>query len=180
MSLGKSCKKKSCIGVQYRSSHRRCSIEKTVLKNFAIFTGKDLCWSLFFNKVAGLQVWHFTKKRLQHSFFPMNIEKFLRTLILKNICERLLLSIKKLFWKISQNSQEKNSARVSFLMTLQAYISEYSWRYCSTVCFCVNFSKCVGTVILQSTSGLLLLPTTPFNSMLSGSNCFNSARMIYI
>ena len=30
-----------------RSSHQRCSIEKAVLKNFAIFTTKHLCWSLF-------------------------------------------------------------------------------------------------------------------------------------
>ena len=26
-----------------------------VLKNFAMFTGKYLCWNLFFNKNAGLQ-----------------------------------------------------------------------------------------------------------------------------
>ena len=32
-------------------SHRRCSIKKGVLKNFAEFTGKRLCWSLFKNKV---------------------------------------------------------------------------------------------------------------------------------
>ena len=37
-----------------RSSHRRCSIEKVVLKIFAKYTGKHLCQSLFFNKVAGL------------------------------------------------------------------------------------------------------------------------------
>ena len=29
-----------------------CSQEKSVLKNFAKFTGKHLYWSLFFNKVA--------------------------------------------------------------------------------------------------------------------------------
>ena len=34
-----------------RSSHRRCSIRKGVLRNFAKFTEKDLCQSLFFNKV---------------------------------------------------------------------------------------------------------------------------------
>ena len=40
-----------------RSSHRRCSIEKGVLKNFAKFTGKSLCRKIFLNKVAGsLQV----------------------------------------------------------------------------------------------------------------------------
>ena len=37
----------------YRSSQRRCSKEKGVLKNFAKFTGKNLCQRLFFNKVAG-------------------------------------------------------------------------------------------------------------------------------
>ena len=42
----------------YRTSHRRCSIKKGVLKNFTKFTGKHLCQSLFFNKVAGLrQAW---------------------------------------------------------------------------------------------------------------------------
>ena len=41
-----------------RSSHRSCSIRKGVLRNFTKFTGKHLCWSLFFNKVAvlGLQL----------------------------------------------------------------------------------------------------------------------------
>ena len=31
-----------------------CSAKKHVLKNFAKFTGHNLCWSLFFKKVAGL------------------------------------------------------------------------------------------------------------------------------
>ena len=33
------------------------------------------------------------KKRLQNRCFPMNIAKFLRTLILNNICKRLLLGV---------------------------------------------------------------------------------------
>ena len=37
-----------------RSSHRRCSVRKLVLRNFTKFTGKHLCQSLLFNKVAGL------------------------------------------------------------------------------------------------------------------------------
>ena len=41
---------------RYRSSHRRCSIKKGVLENFAKFTGKHLSQSLFFNKVAGLRL----------------------------------------------------------------------------------------------------------------------------
>ena len=31
----------------FRSSHQRCSVKKGVLKTFANFTGKHLCWSLF-------------------------------------------------------------------------------------------------------------------------------------
>ena len=38
----------------YRSSHQRCAMKKGVLRNFSKFTGKHLCRSLFFNKVAGL------------------------------------------------------------------------------------------------------------------------------
>ena len=39
----------TAIGVvsTVRTSHRRCSVEQGVLKNFANFTGKYLCWSLF-------------------------------------------------------------------------------------------------------------------------------------
>ena len=37
-----------CSVSRGRSSHRRCSVRKGVLKSFAIFTGKHLCWSLFF------------------------------------------------------------------------------------------------------------------------------------
>ena len=39
-----------------RSSHRRCSIKKVFLKDFAKFTRKDLCQSLPLNKVAGLSL----------------------------------------------------------------------------------------------------------------------------
>ena len=36
-----------------RSSHQKCSVKKSVLRNFARFTGNNLYQSLFFNKVAG-------------------------------------------------------------------------------------------------------------------------------
>ena len=35
------------------SSHRRSSVKKGVIRNFAKFTGKHLCHILFFNKVTG-------------------------------------------------------------------------------------------------------------------------------
>ena len=42
----------------FRSNHQRCSIKKVILKNFAIFTGRHLCWSLFLIKLPpGLQLY---------------------------------------------------------------------------------------------------------------------------
>ena len=67
----------------------RCSIRKNVLKNLAIFSGKHLCWSLFFNENGELQCCNFFKRRLQEMCFPVNIANLLRTLVLKNIYERL-------------------------------------------------------------------------------------------
>ena len=47
-----------------------------VLKDFAIFTGKHLCWSLFFIEVVGLRACNLTKKSFQHRCFLVNIAKF--------------------------------------------------------------------------------------------------------
>ena len=41
----------------FRSSHQVISIKKLFLKNYAIFTGKHLCWSLFFLFPEGLQLY---------------------------------------------------------------------------------------------------------------------------
>ena len=62
---------------------------KVVFKNLAIFIGKHLRWSDFFNENASLQSCNFIKKRLQHRRFPVNIANSLRTTVLKNICEPL-------------------------------------------------------------------------------------------
>ena len=44
-----------------------------------------------FNKIAGLKAWNFVKKGFQHRYFAVNIAKFLRAPILKNICKGLFL-----------------------------------------------------------------------------------------
>ena len=70
-----------CISQQlysFRSSHQRFSIKKCVLRSFAKFTGKHLCQSLLFNKVAGLKPATFIKKRLWHRCFPVNFANFPR------------------------------------------------------------------------------------------------------
>ena len=75
--------------------HRR--LRKGVLRNFAKFTGKHLCQSLFFNEVAGLIPATLLKKRLWHRCFPVNFVKFLRTPLGDCFC----LSVCKLKFSLS-------------------------------------------------------------------------------
>ena len=63
---------------RFKSSHRRCSVKKSVLKKFGKFTGKRMCQRLFFSKVAGLGL--FIKKRSWRKCFLVNFLKCLRTL----------------------------------------------------------------------------------------------------
>ena len=103
----------SLLWVKSRSSRRKSSIKRAILKSFAIFTEKQLCWSLFLKKLLAFrpaillkrdtntdaflwtlrifQACNFIKKRLQHNCFPVNIAKFLRTPFLQNTSGRLLL-----------------------------------------------------------------------------------------
>ena len=64
--------------VTYRSSHRRFSIKKCVIRNFKKFTEKYLCQSLFLNKGVGLRPATLLKKRLQYRCFPVKFVKFLK------------------------------------------------------------------------------------------------------
>ena len=57
----------------YRGSHRTSSERKGVLNSFTLFAGNHVRW------------------RLQHACITVNIAKFLRKSILKNICKRLRL-----------------------------------------------------------------------------------------
>ena len=72
-----------------RSSHSRRSI-KNLLK---ITHRKVTVLESLFSKVASFLDCNVIKKRLQDRSFFVNIAKFLRTTVLKNICERLLLKL---------------------------------------------------------------------------------------
>ena len=66
----------------FRNGRPEVFCKKGVLGNFAKLTGKHLCQSLFFNKVAGLcPAATLLKKRLWQKCFPVNFSKFLRTAI---------------------------------------------------------------------------------------------------
>ena len=80
--------------------------------SFAKLVGKILCWSLFLIKMQAFRPTTLFKKCSNTSVFLLNISKLLRTPLLKNISERLVLSKKysKLFlnlyfelWKLSQS-----------------------------------------------------------------------------
>ena len=74
-----------------RSSRPEVFSEKGVLRNIAKFTGKYLCQSLFFNKVADLRPATLLKKKLWHNCFSVNFAKFLRTPFVTEHLWRLLL-----------------------------------------------------------------------------------------
>ena len=83
---------KDCIKTALNKSSRlEVFCKKDNLKNFAKFTGKHLCQSLFFNKVAGLRSATFFKKRFWHRCFSMNFAKFLKALFFIEHLRWLLL-----------------------------------------------------------------------------------------
>ena len=61
--------------VLLRSSRPDVFCKKDVLKNFSKFTGKHLCQSLFFNKVAGLRPATLLKKKTLAQVFPCEYYK---------------------------------------------------------------------------------------------------------
>ena len=62
-----------------KQSSRDVLCEKVFLEIYAKFTGKHLCQSPLFNKVAGLSPATLLKKRPWHRRFPCNFAKFLST-----------------------------------------------------------------------------------------------------
>ena len=71
----------------FRRSHpQRCSTKKNFLRNFAKFTGKHLCQSLFWKETAAL-----LKKRLWHRCFPVIFANILRALFLTKHLRQLVL-----------------------------------------------------------------------------------------
>ena len=81
-----------------RSSRQDVFCKKSVLRNFAKFTGKHLCQSLYLNKVSGLWPETLLKQRLWRRCFPVNFGKFLRTPFLTEHLRWLLQ------WRVSSYS----------------------------------------------------------------------------
>ena len=152
-----------------KCSHQRGSVKKGVLKNFANFIGKHLCWSLFLkNYMPVILFWRTTMndcfwvitlthiKPMFHSRRNQSIDPdcisidcgFYMTLTLAWCGLRMLYflhsnafrsshwrcSIKKVFLKMSQNSQRNACARASFIIKLQ----DFSCGTPLDECFCAS------------------------------------------
>ena len=75
-----------------------------------------------FNRLAGFKTCNFFNKRLQQRCFPVNIIKFLRTLISKKFCKQLLLPF--LLLTVNISSQELVSA-LNSIVALQRSSSRF-------------------------------------------------------
>ena len=91
--------------------------KKGVLRNLTKFTGKHLCKSLFFNKVAGLRPAALLKKRLWHRCFPVNFAKFLRTPFFTEHLHATASQNNKLTLEPSKATCNKSLALCIFLLT---------------------------------------------------------------
>ena len=110
-----------------RSSHRRCSTKKGVLKNFLHFTGKHLCWCLLLIKLKARRP---LLKRDSNWCFPVRFAKLLRTPILKNTYERLFLKVvyllcKWISWLLYDGS---STLKCQLLNRIGWLISIYLWN----------------------------------------------------
>ena len=72
------------MNLKYRSSHRWCSLNEIFLKLRNIHR-KTYVLQYLLNKVTGLQVCNFTKKKVQHMRFPANIANFKKTYFEKHL-----------------------------------------------------------------------------------------------
>ena len=97
-----------------------------VLKNFTKFTGKQLCQGLIFNKVTGLRPATLLKRDSRTGVFHLDFAKFLRTSILKNISERLLLVPR---WRTAQKLNRRDLLLLTCLVYVNVSVASFSFIY---------------------------------------------------
>ena len=139
----------------YKSDRLQVFFKTSVIKNVTIFTEKHLCWSLFFNKVAGLKAYNFIKKRLWHRCFPVNMAKLLRTAffiehlwwLLPDFLQNLLkTTVKKIIQKFLKNY---------FLFLAAAFLKITTLQVFRSFCLSWNMSEAYLEPIQRSRWGLL-------------------------
>ena len=97
-----------------------------VLKDFAVCTGKHLCWSLF---LMTFQVWRSATllKRLQHKVFScVYCEIFRNSFFIDHLCHLWWLLLKKSYWNPSQGFHILMNVYEFFKFSTLRSISHYS------------------------------------------------------
>ena len=75
------CREILCLYDNGRRSHTRCSVKKHVLKNFANFSGKHLCWSLSLIHLKASRPTTLLKKDSNTGVFLLNFQNFYENLV---------------------------------------------------------------------------------------------------
>ena len=93
---------------------------------------------------------NFIKKRLELRYFLVNIPKFLRTPVLNNICERLVLNkIWKRCWKYEWPKKDLAAQEVAFKF-LKTFINIlWNFRFIQ-YCYCLDLLKVCEIFSIQS------------------------------
>ena len=114
------------VFISTRSSHQRCSTKKLFLKFFAIVT-RSTCAGVFSCEYCEI----FRNTCLEEHLWTAASRVFL----LEAVVQRC--SVKKVFLKISQNSEESTCDRVSFLVkifflfkNLMTLVKVFSFAFC--------------------------------------------------
>ena len=100
-----------------RSSHGRCSVRESVLRNFAKFTGKHQCQTLFFNKETLAQVFSCEFCKISKNIFfignlPATASEEYKMKKRLNLCTGSMSDVKKLLagatiTSLLQNNREQ-------------------------------------------------------------------------
>ena len=107
--------------LKIRSSRPEVFCKNGVLRNFTKFTGKHLCQSLVFNKVAGLRPATLLKKKFWQRSSPMNFVKFLR----------IPFHIEQLWWLFLDDScSEKIGALSCVRNSYKILPNQFNFRRC--------------------------------------------------
>ena len=126
-----------------KSSRRRCSVKKGVFKNFAIFTGKHLSWSLFLIKLQGLRPAILLKRDstqvfsceyceiFKNTYFEEHLRRGKRLLLWVNVRDQDLRPLTfLLWWNITRKYVIKHFLRKVLALKIHQWITKIwcLWR----------------------------------------------------
>ena len=128
-----------------------------ILKNFAIFTGKHLCWRLFLIKLKTL-AWQLHQKDTPTQVFTFEYSKIFQSTFFYRTPPVATSVLSKRCSGKPINFTGKHFCCSLFLIKLQVYKSQlYAKKRTQHKNFSLNFVNCFTAVILQNAFGWLFL-----------------------